>query len=457
MRKILTIFLFTISVVLHAQNFSSLPLLKISPNKKFFVTQDGKPFFWLGDTGWLLFTKLTREETLQYLDTRKQQGFNVIQVMVLHDLKAVNRYGDSALHNGDVSKPSVAAAGQHDYWKHIDFVIDAAAEREIYIALVPVWGTNVKNGNVSVTAAKSYAKFLGERFRTKNNIIWLNGGDINGSDKMAVWNEIGNGLKKYDGRHLISFHPRGRTTSSRWFQNSPWLDFNMFQSGHRNYAQDTSKGETHYGEDNWRYINEDLAKKPLKPTLDGEPSYEGIPQGLHDTTEKYWNENDVRRYAWWSVLEGGAGFTYGHSAVMQFYQPTDKGSAYGAKEFWYTAINDPGARQMIYLENLILAKRYFERVADPGMIVYNGYRHEHLVAARGKNYAIIYSYTGRNFRVNLGRIGGKELSVDWYDPRTGKLSRQENILNSGTKEFDPPGKPAEGNDWVLVLQNLSAQ
>ncbi|HEY0677034.1 MAG TPA: DUF4038 domain-containing protein, partial [Chitinophagaceae bacterium] len=65
----------------------SLPLLKVTANGKYFQTGNGKPFFWLGDTGWLLFIKLNREESLQYLDIRKQQGYNVIQVMVLHDLK----------------------------------------------------------------------------------------------------------------------------------------------------------------------------------------------------------------------------------------------------------------------------------------------------------------------------------------------------------------------------------
>ena len=51
----------------------ALPLIKISDNHRYFTT-DGKPFFWLGDTGWLLFSKLKREEAIQYLDTRRKQG-----------------------------------------------------------------------------------------------------------------------------------------------------------------------------------------------------------------------------------------------------------------------------------------------------------------------------------------------------------------------------------------------
>lgn len=39
-----------------------------------------------------------------------------------------------------------------------------------------------------------------------------------------------------------------------------------------------------------------------KPTLDAEPSYEWILQGLHDNTQPYWKAKQVRRYAYWSVF-----------------------------------------------------------------------------------------------------------------------------------------------------------
>ena len=59
----------------------------------------------------------------------------------------------------------------------------------------------------------------------------------------------------------------------------------MFQSGHKRYDQDTSG--LAYGENNWRYVNDDYSRIPVKPTLDGEPSYEGIPLGLHDPGQHF--------------------------------------------------------------------------------------------------------------------------------------------------------------------------
>jgi len=53
--------------------------------------------------------------------------------------------------------------------------------------------------------------------------------------------------------------------------------------------------------------------------MDGEPSYEQIPQGLHDGTQPFWQEHHVRRYAWWAALAGACGHIYGDNSVMQMY------------------------------------------------------------------------------------------------------------------------------------------
>jgi len=171
---------------------------------------------------------------------------------------------------------------------------------------------------ISREKAGKYSAWLAKRYKDKSNVIWLNGGDVKGSDSTVIWNIIGSTIREISPRQLITFHPFGRTQSSEWFHNETWLDLNMFQSGHRRYDQDTIG--LCYGEDNWKYVANDYNKIPPKPTLDGEPSYEGIPQGLHDSTQPYWTASDVRRYAYWSVFAGGCGFTYGNNAVMQFHK-----------------------------------------------------------------------------------------------------------------------------------------
>jgi hypothetical protein len=457
MKNILTIILMVCYTLANAQ--TNLPLLKISPNKRAFVTGNNDPFFWLGDTGWLLFVKLKREEAIQYLDDRKQKGFNVIQVMLVHDIKlGANAYGDSALYNGDVATPkttpgnSFSNEAEYDFWDHVDYIIAEAAKRGIYMAMVPVWGGNIQY--INEAQAKTYATFLAKRYKNTSNIIWFNGGDIKGSDALSVWNTIGNTLNDLDKNHLIGFHPRGRNSSSVWFHNEPWLDFNMFQSGHRSYAQDTSANETlHYGEDNWRYAQEDYALKPTKPTFDGEPSYEDIPYGLHDSTATYWQDYEIRRYAYWSVFAGSCGFTYGHNSIMQFYTPGDAGISFFPKIKWQEALDAPGAKQMQWIKKLILSKSYFDRVPDQSMVAANGERYDRVLATRGVNYAFFYTYNGRDFEVVLGKIKGKQVSAYWFSPKDGTKQYIGKFANKGTRQFNPPGEKKEGNDWVLVLEN----
>ncbi|MFV0605893.1 MAG: glycoside hydrolase family 140 protein [Niabella sp.] len=439
---------------------AQLPLLKISDNKHFFQTEEGKPFFWLGDTGWLLFVKCNREDAIKYLDTRKQQGFNVVQVMVIHDVTNVNAYGDSTLINQNVATPNVTPGNdfndpkQYDFWDHMEFIIQEADKRGLYMGLVPVWGHNVKGGKVTVSDAKTYAKFLTERFSKYSNIVWLNGGDLKGSEGYDVWQAIAHTIKTYDKKHLMTFHPRGRFTSSDWFQNDDWMDFNMVQSGHRTYEQDTTKADKHFfGEDNWRYIKLDYNLRPAKPVIDGEPSYENIPYGLHDYTKPRWNAADLRRYAYWSVFAGGAGFTYGENSVMQFHTPGDKDANYDVKLNWKEAINAPGAKQMQYLKKLMLAHSYFDRVPAQEIIVDNKQkRYNYILATKSNSYAMAYTYTGRSFKVNTKKLRFKLQKAAWFNPSTGETTAINLVKIKGKVLFNPPGEPKNGNDWVLVLE-----
>jgi hypothetical protein len=445
--------LFISLLIVHCSLFAvhcnaQIQLLKIADDKRSFATANGKPFFWLGDTGWLLFKNCTKEEIIEYLTVRKKQGFNVIQVMLLHELTVTNTYGDSALINKNVSKPNTTKT----YWEIVDFAIKEAAKRNIYMALVPVWGGNVKSGKVSEQQAEQYASFLAKRYKKYNNIIWLNGGDIRGNEGESVWKIIGKTLKEKDGRHLITFHPRGRSTSSTWFHNEEWLDFNMFQSGHKNYAQDTV--EPRMGEDNWKYAVNDFAMQPMKPTMDGEPSYENIPHGLHDSLAARWTAADVRRYAYWNVFAGGAGFTYGENSVMQFKTTWNKDISFGPVKTWKEEMNAEGATQMQYVKKLITSSNFLNRKPAQDLIVNQGERYHYLAALQVKGAIYVYTYTGRNIELNLARYAGKKVKSAWYNPKNGQYIAIENFTANGVKVFDAPGEEKEGNDWVLVITNL---
>jgi len=435
--------------------------LTVSANGRFLQRADGEPFFWLADTGWLLLTRLGREDARRYLDDRQAKGFNVIQVMVLHTADARAANGAAALIDGNPGRPRLTPgrdpsdAEQYDFWDHLDWVLREAEARNLYLALVPAWGSLAKSGALSEGNVVAYASFLARRYREAPNVVWVVGGDAKGHEQADVWRALGRTLREDDPHHLITFHPFGRTQSSTWFHAERWLDFNMFQSGHRRYDQDTDSPKR-FGEDNWRYVLDDYAKEPPKPVLDGEPSYENIPQGLHDGSQPYWTAADARRYAYWSVFAGACGHTYGDNAVMQFHAPGSGPADYSPRNFWYDAIGDPGAGQMRHLAALMLSRPYFDRVHDPDAVVSgSGPRYEHVIATRGRDFAMVYSYSGRPFELRLGAITGTSLRAWWYSPRNGSAQAAGVVANSGTRRFTPPGQPAEGHDWVLVLDDAA--
>ena len=437
------------------------PPLSVSANHRY-LEAGGKPFFWLGDTAWLLLSRLNREETEHYLSTRRRQGFNVVQVMVLHTNKMTNRYDAPALVEGDPGRPRTtpgkdpAKAGEYDYWDHLDWVVERAAAHGIYVAMVPAWGDLAMERQLNEKNVESYGRFMAERYGKAANVIWLNGGDTRSEMRAAVWDKLGTTIKAIAPRQLMTFHPIGRTTSSWQWHQAPWLDFNMFQSGHRSFAQE---GANAIGEDNWRYVEQDLARTPPKPTIDGEPSYENIPHGLHEQSQPRWQAADVRRYAWWGVMAGAFGHTYGENHVMQMFVAGSKDANFEPNQRWDTSLTAPGAPgadQMRHLRTLIESRPMLERVPDQAMIADNGVRYDRVLASRGKNYAFAYTYTGRPFTLKLGAIAGSRVKAQWYSPRDGKLTPIATFANRGVRRFDPPGEAGPGNDWVLVLDDADA-
>lgn len=432
-----------------------VPSLEVSKDGHYFQKGTEKPFFWLGDTGWLTFNKLDRAEIKEYFKERKEKGYNVIQIMTLHSLAVTNVFGDAGLVDGDLSKPLTTEGNsydsrlEYDFWDHIDYALDVAEEQDLYLAMVPIWGTPIAGGKVTIEQAKSYATFLAERFKDRKNIIWLNGGDTFGNENTEIWKAIGSILKKANPDRLVTFHPRGRTDSSDDFHTEDWLDFNMFQSGHRNYDQDDT--ERAYGPDNFKYVAVDFKLKPAKPTLDGEPSYEGIPHGLHDTLLPKWKAKDLRRYAYWSVFAGAAGFTYGHSAVMQMQGVDEKVGAYGNKKYWKNALQDPGAGQMHHLKKLMLTYSYFDRIPDQSLIANQGEKFSAILATRGEDFALIYTYTGSDLEINMGKIKGEVITASWFNPKNGEVELIGDFPNKEVLTFNPPLVAEEGNDWVLIL------
>ncbi len=464
MKQLFVFIIIMCSLPLFAQSADDKPWdngrLMVSANNRFLQFENGKPFFWLGDTAWLLPERLNRDEVEMYMKACSRAGYNMVQVQVLNDVPSFNVYGQmSNPHGWDMTKAD--PDGVYSFWDHMDYIVKTAADNGIYVGMVAIWGSQVKNGNINEAQARAYGRFLANRYKDCPNIIWIMGGDIQGDIHPEVWNALATTIKGIDHNHLMSYHPRGRYTSARWWSKAPWIDFHMFQSGHRKYGQ--RMGSKDYPipdnteEDNWMYVDSVWKYSPMKPVLDDEPSYEGIPKGLHDAKEQRWRDYDVRRYAYWSVFAGSCGHTYGNNSIMQMIKPgypTSYGVD-GMEKPWYVALYDAGFNQMHFLKDLILSFPYFERIPDQSAVIGNGTKYNRLAVTRGSDYLLVYNYNSDPMKVDLGKISGDKKNVWWMNAATGELTYIGEFDN-GIKTFYQQN-PHRGipDDGVLIAIDSS--
>jgi hypothetical protein len=439
-----------------AQPGKRLPQLKVSDNGRFLVTAEGKPFFYLADTGWELFHRLNREEAVAYLDRRAAQGFTVIQAVALAELDGLtdpNPYGALPLVDKDPARPAVTPgsgprkAKEYDYWDHVDYIIGQANARGLYIALLPTWGRWVKNEPVlNVGNAAQYGEWLGKRYGTRG-VIWVIGGDRTPTGNEKVWRELARGVavgvsgkEDYDAV-LMTFHPRGGEASSDVFHDDRWLDFNMWQNGHGIPGVRQPQ----------RFIARDYARTPVKPVMDGEPLYEDHPLAFRAAEHGYSFDAHVRQYAYWDVFAGAFGHTYGNHSVWQMYAPGRK-PVNGPLIYWRDAIARPGAEQMRHLRALIESRPFLSRAPDQSLLRDAPGGADAIVATRGDGYVFVYSGQGRKITLERLPFPGGRAKAYWYNPRNGAAETIGELDVSRPQDIACPSQ-GFGSDWVLVLDD----
>jgi len=418
--------------------------------------ENGAPFFWLGDTGWELFHRLTLPEIKEYLDNRAAKGFTVIQAVVLAEFDGLHRpnpSGELPLIHDDPLQPNEA------YFKVIDHTIQMAAEQNLIMALLPTWGDKVTKawgtGPVVFDSVNAYAygQWLGKRYRDETNIVWILGGDrppvVDGKDYRPVWRQLAKGLREAtNGKCLIAYHPSGGNIStSHWLQQEDWLDMHMFQSGH---------GDGH-DVPNWETVRHDRNLTPVKPTLDAEPNYEDHPVNpwpKWNPDNGYFRDYDVRKQCYRSVFAGACGVTYGHHAIWQFMSAREEVINF-ADRGWVNALDRPGAFQVGYLRRLIISRPFLNREPDSTLVVGGlGKGAEHMEAFRGDDdhYAMVYLPVGRTIELKTAFMKAKQIRTWWFDPKSGKVQLIGLMKRSDKVSFTSPTQ-GKGNDWVLVMDD----
>lgn len=447
-----------------AQSDAPFPV-RVSVNGRYLVDAREKPFLLHGDTAWSLLVQLTKEETEEYLENRRQKGFNAILVNLIEKFYANspprNKYGDEPFTTpGDFSTPN------EKYFAHVDWVIQNAGKKGILVILNPCYtgwssnGKSSKDGFLSEildngpTKCRNYGRYVGERYKKFPNIIWQAGGDTTipvGSDLERCWLEILLGIKDHAPNHLWSAHWYRFTTALDQPTFAPFMDLDNAYGGNRTYVQ----------------VLRAYNRPSPRPTFLNEAYYEdtalvrppgGSPQMM-------------RAQAYWAILSGATGHIFGSDHIWPFGGPRSTSPKPLPRLDWRAGMDRQASREMMFVKKLFDKYPWYELVPDQDhSVVTKGYGTfgvddrtpggDYVTAARTPNGTLVMAYipsteTGRRtITVNMANLSGP-VSARWYNPTNGTyLSIPGSpFTNSGHREFITPGDNGTGtNDWVLILE-----
>jgi hypothetical protein len=433
--------------------------MALSADKTHLVnTITNKPMFITGEDAFDLAVQLSSNSDIDaYLSDRASRGFNLIWVAL-----ADNAYHDSAGNQNNALGQN-PWGGNADftnedpgYWAHVDYVIQRAGAYGITVLAGPVFagayrGCAESGGycpdikRASDALMTGYGVFLGSRYKSYPNIVWLIGGDANISrEGRALYNKLNDlalGIKSADTHHLMVVeagnNKSGGEPSWKYFGGASWLDVNTIYltcscrkfKGHMKQVMLQSSSGFSGGH---------------APFFVVEDWYEG----KHGSTPL-----GLRQEAYQAVLNGAyAGGLFGNNTILSFSAPCCATTG----QTWQSQLNSPGTLGREYLGRLMRSREHWKMVPDLShAVVTAGYGSGSTLAttSRTSDGQTIIAYIPNGSRTTLTVDMSKITSVSnqakcwWFDPRDGLSTLIGTCANTGSHDFTPP----DANDWVLVI------
>ncbi|HIY92449.1 apiosidase-like domain-containing protein [Companilactobacillus sp. HBUAS56275] len=381
-----------------------------------YLYSKGRRIFYLADTNWGAFSSINMNDWKYYLHTRKEQGFNAIQINLLRQwdngepLKGRNPFPISKEIDGKYKYDYTKI--NESYFDNAEKMLDEMMKINMIPSLVLLWGNYVPgtwmrgispNNIMPFEDIKPYIEYVVERFK-KYHPLWIVSGDVGfgkaeGPDPEKTkkyYQEVLNVAKTVDTKGIFSFHING---GSSYLPQEFLKEVNVFlyQSGH-----DISTQSSAYS------IPRQLRKRGFKgPIIDSELCYEGLIEISKDNLERY-HDYDVRKAAWEAVLSGAdAGLGYGTFGIWPWTDSTRPETlarnifTRDLKPFdWRVCLNLKGARDLGFLKQLML-----NLSKDELMPINN--KSKDFFAAESRNHILIYLPTNNTF--NFDDLG---LTVD---------------------------------------------
>lgn len=439
-------------------------LMTLDPTGTFLMnTFTNQPVFMVGEDAFDLITQLDTADADTYLADRASRGFNVIWVAAADNVYQAgapdNYYGNAPFSGADFTNENST------YWAHVDLIVSTAASYGIVVGLDPGFaGLTSTQGylasyqNSSGSVLSAYGAWIGSRYKNYSNIIWILGGDADPTDTAlyANLNNLAVGIRSTDTNHLITIEAARFYENGTAAPNSGWSSLDAWGSGVTGSYTPAGSPPSWLGT-NWVYdpysvvqggcsrnYTSYVTSAPHMPGLMGEAWYEGE----HSTTTL-----QLREEGYWSVLSGCAlGYMFGNNPIWCFDSPQSIAGC-NTGTTWQSSLSSSGSVAQEWLGRLAYSREFWKMVPDISNAVLTG------GIGSGTTISVascssdgqtceIYDPIGNSQvpQIAMGHFSGT-VHAWWFNPQTGATTDLGTFTNSGTRTFTP----ADGNDWILVL------
>ena len=427
--------------------------LKISANGRYLVDQHNTPVLIVGESPQSLTVNLTTNDAALFFTNRASHTFNTVWVNLLCATYTGGR-ADASTYDGMVpftaTVPASVTSGStvnydlttpnEAFFSRVDQMINLAAAQGIQVMLDACetgsfLSVMLNNGT---NRCRAYGRYLGNRYKSFPNIIWMSGNDFQtwrtpGDD--TVVRAVALGIRDTDTNHLqtseLDYLLSSSLDDANW---DPILGVNGTYTYFPTYAR----------------VQQDYNRTNFLPTILMEANYEFESLQGPVTTAPI-----LRQQEYWTMTSGACGQMYGNGYTWPF------------SGGWQNELDTPGAIEMGYLSAFFWPRAWYNLIPDTNhSVVTSGYGtysdsghvadNDYLTDARTTDGSLVVIYTPvvRQFAVDMSQVAGPA-AAHWFDPAAGVYHAMAGspLTNHGIVNFTPPGTNADGDGgWVLVLE-----
>ncbi len=401
--------------------------LKISPDRRYFTYTDGTPFFYLGDTHWLINTEnwsacnypgCTSQFKFE-VDKRRQQGFTVYQTEWL---------GVVSMCNITVSQiPKFLAVD--DKFKYL-------TDAGLVVTVTVEWRT------VAPNCTDTYLQALGRYWAARYGaypVLWTVAQEVDSlypfkdpPNLPAKWQVVGQALKEND------------------YYNVP-LTAHMVNESYVSWATSAWKNLAYhdwFGVQVQSGFNTTLAANYYtnagKPVIFFEGPY-----------ENYWTDrNGNRNQSYAAFLSGWYGVGYGVAGVWDGIYDCTASTDPNCKP-WTDGLFRESGNDMARLASFFKSISWWNLIPRFTNTAWGTFSDPNAtrVATDGQNMYVVYFYGSGNTTGTLKNLSSSgTYSAQWFNPRTGNYV----VINPGfttAGQWTIPVRPT-AEDYVLVVTKV---